>query len=32
VNGRNIYLGITSDLEEAKKIRKEAEEMYWNDN
>lgn len=32
VGGKNIYLGITSDIEAAKKIRKEAEETYWNDN
>lgn len=29
VNGKNIYLGIFSDLEEAKIARKQGEELYF---
>ena len=30
VGGRNKYIGLVEDLDAAKKLRKEAEEVYWN--
>ena len=29
VNGKTRYVGLVADLEEARKMRKTAEEKYW---